>query len=288
MRKQHTIQELLAISTQYLSEKGCASPRLDAELLLGHVLGMSRLDLYLNLQKPLTTQEVDEYRQCIGRRGRRVPVAYITGTKEFYSLDFKVTPAVLIPRPETELLVEEVVRAAHSRLTAGKRPVRILDLGTGSGAVAIAVARQDPDFLVTAVDISPDALIIARENAESLEVVEQVEFIESDLFSKVRGSFDVICSNPPYVTEDEMRQLQPEVAFEPAQALHGGVDGLDYYRRIFHEAPGFLERPGAVMVEIGADQGQAVSTIAQQAGFEVEKVVVDYQGHDRVVVAVWR
>lgn len=288
MRKQYTIQELLAISTQYLDEKGCASPRLDAELLLGHVLGMSRLDLYLNLQKPLTAQEVDAYRQCIGRRGRRIPVAYITGTKEFYSLEFKVTPAVLIPRSETELLVEEIVQAGLSRLAAGKRPVRILDLGTGSGAVAVSVARQDPEFHVTAVDISPEALAVAQENAERLEVAEQIEFVESDLFSRINGLFDLICSNPPYITKKEMQELQPEVSFEPVQALDGGQDGLDFYRRIFREARHYLERPGEVMVEIGADQGQAVKVIAQQAGFEVEKVIPDYQGHDRVVVAVWR
>lgn len=287
MKKQYTVRELLTISTQYLQEKGCASARLDAELLLAHVLEMSRIDLYLNLDKPLTSKEVDAYRACIGRRGRREPVAYITGTKEFYSLAFRVTPAVLIPRPETELLVDKVVLLAQARLQAGQAEVRILELGTGSGAVAVAVARQDPAFSITAVDISPAALEVARKNAERHEVESQIQFLLSNLFAAVEGKFDIICSNPPYLSQAEMAGLQPEITFEPAQALDGGRDGLAYYRRIFQSAPAYLAKPGRIVVEIGAQQGRAVAEIAQSSGFTVEECLKDYGGHDRVVVARW-
>jgi len=287
LKKQYTVRELLSISTQYLKEKGCASARLDAELLLGHVLAMSRLDLYLNLDKPLVSKEVDLYRECIGRRGRREPVAYITGTKEFYSLPFTVTPAVLIPRPETELLVEKVVQLGKACLAQGKQEVRILDLGTGSGAIAVTVALQDPAFRVTAVDVSAEALAVARQNAQHHEVAGQIEFVASDLYSQVDGRFDIICSNPPYLTQEEMDSLQPEVSFEPAAALAGGEDGLAFYRRIFPEAPPHLSSPGWVVVEIGAAQGSAVAEAAAASGFVVEECLKDYGGRDRVVVAKW-
>ncbi|MGI6641124.1 MAG: peptide chain release factor N(5)-glutamine methyltransferase [Limnochordia bacterium] len=287
MKKQYTVRELLSISTQYLNEKGCVSARLDAELLLGHVLEMSRIDLYLNLDKPLTSKEVDAYRECIGRRARREPVAYITGTKEFYSLPFFVTPAVLIPRPETELLVEKVVALAKARLEAGAAQVRILDVGTGSGAIAIAVARQDPDIQVVAVDLSEEALEVAGRNAACNEVESQVQFVQSDLLAGVEGEFDIICSNPPYLSKAEMDNLQPEVDFEPASALDGGFDGLGFYRRIFAEAPPHLLEGGYLVVEIGAEQGEAVAAIAREYGFTVEGCLLDYGGRDRVVVARW-
>jgi release factor glutamine methyltransferase len=287
VKKPYTVRELLAISTQYLKDKGCAAARLDAELLLGHVLQLSRIELYLNLDRPLTTQEVDAYRECIARRGRRMPVAYITGVKEFYSLDFAVTPAVLIPRPETELLVEKVVKLAKARLASGQQQVHILDVGTGSGAVAVAAARQDPEFLVTAVDISSEALEVARSNAVRHEVDHQMWFVVSDLFSDVSGTFDIICSNPPYLTKAEMAQLQPEVSFEPAAALDGGQDGLVFYHRIFQESQPHLAPSAYVAVEIGADQARAVAAIAEGCGFSVEECIQDYGGHDRVVVAKW-
>ena len=159
MAKQYTIGELINLSAGYLQEKGCSSPRLDAELLLGHVLGLDRLSLYLNFDKPLTSQEVDAYRRLIGRRGQRIPLAYLTGEREFYSLPLLVNEAVLIPRPETEFVVDKVLE-----LLEPGRPGRILELGTGSGAIAVALACQDPDIQVTAVDISPEALEVARAN----------------------------------------------------------------------------------------------------------------------------
>ena len=216
MAKQYTIGELINLSAGYLSEKGCSSPRLDAELLLAHVLGLDRLALYLNFDKPLTSKEVDEYRRLIGRRGQRIPLAYLTGQKEFYSLPLNVAPEVLIPRPETEFVVEKVLE-----LLEPGRPAQILELGTGSGAIAIALACQDPDFQITAADISPAALQVARANAERLEVAGQITFLESDLFAKVSGRFRVICSNPPYIKRSELPKLAPEVACEPHRPRWG-------------------------------------------------------------------
>lgn len=283
MAKQYTIGELINLSAGYLSEKGCSSPRLDAELLLAHVLGLDRLALYLNFDKPLTSKEVDEYRRLIGRRGQRIPLAYLTGQKEFYSLPLNVAPEVLIPRPETEFVVEKVLE-----LLERGRPAQILELGTGSGAIAIALACQDPDFQITAADISPAALQVARANAERLEVAGQITFLESDLFAKVSGRFRVICSNPPYIKRSELPKLAPEVACEPAIALDGGPDGLDFYRRILSQAAAHLEQPGFVVLEIGWDQAADVRQLGEDAGLIWLETVQDYGGHDRVVVFQWQ
>lgn len=282
MTKQHTIGELINLSAGYLEGKGCSSARLDAELLLGHVLGLDRLDLYLNFDKPLSGKEVEEYRQFIGRRGRRIPVAYLTGEREFYSLPIKVDKNVLIPRPETEFVVDKVLE-----LVEPDKPTKVLDLGTGSGAIALALACQDPYFKITAVDISPEALQVAEANAKRLGVDHQVDFLQSDLFSKVTGTYSVICSNPPYIKREEMQQLSPEVGVEPALALDGGPDGLGFYRRILDQAASFLEQPGFVVLEIGWDQGADVRAIGENSGFTWLDTTKDYGGQERVVVFKW-
>ena len=281
---QHSVGELIRLSTQYLSEKGCASPRLDAEVLLGHVLGLSRVELYLNLDKPLTNEEVDQYRILIGRRGQRIPVAYLTGNREFYSLPLTVQPGVLIPRPETELLVEKVIQLVSGDLD---ETISILELGTGSGAIALALACESPCIQVTAVDISPTALETAKLNAEKLEVADQIYLIQSDLLKEVDGTYSVICSNPPYIPSQEMLTLQPEVSREPKVALDGGEDGLTFYRRIMDQAASFLEQPGFVVLEIGWNQGDAVRQIGENKGFQWLETIPDYGGHDRVVVFQW-
>lgn len=282
MVKQHSIGHLIDLSAGYLGDKGCSSPRLDAELLLGHVLGLDRLDLYLNLDKPLNDAEVDEYRGLIGRRGQRIPVAYLTGAREFYSLPLGVTGDVLIPRPETEFLVDKVLEMLEPGVS-----VEILELGTGSGAVAVALAYQDPNIKVTATDISPQALQVAKNNAARLEVEGQIKFLESDLFANVAAKYTVICSNPPYIPRGEMEHLPPEVKREPHAALDGGLDGLDFYRRILDQAPSFLERPGFVVVEIGWNQGREIRDLAEQAGLGWLETQKDYAGQDRVVVFTW-
>ena len=282
MTKPHTIGELINLSAGYLEGKGCSSPRLDAELLLGHVLGLARLDLYLNFDKPLNGHEVEEYRNLIGRRGQRNPVAYLTGEREFYKIPLRVNDHVLIPRPETEFVVEKVLEYADL-----KGPCNILELGTGSGAIAIALVCQDPNIHVTAVDISPGALEVAEDNAKRLEVDNQIDFLRSDLYSAVTGTYSIICSNPPYIRHEDLQALPPEVSAEPLHALDGGVDGLDFYRRIMNQAASFLEQPGFVVLEIGWDQAVAVRRIGEEAGFSWIETVKDYAGQDRVVVLKW-
>ena len=283
MTKQHTIGELIRLSASYLESKGCSSARLDAELLLGHVLGLERLDLYLNFDKPLSSKEVEAYRQLIGRRGQRTPVAYLTGEKEFYAIPIRVAPDVLIPRPETEFVVDKVLEVVDLEASA-----RVLELGTGSGAISLALACQDPRIRITAVDVSPEALCVAKENAQRLEVDQQIEFLESDLFENVSDTYAVICSNPPYIKRDELSNLAPEVCAEPALALDGGPDGLAFYRRILNQAASYLEQPGFVVLEIGWDQGADVRSIGETAGFTWLETVKDYGGQDRVVVFRWR
>ncbi len=282
MTNKHTIGELIKLSAGYLEEKGCSSARLDAELLLAHVLELDRLDLYLNFDKPLDNREVSEYRSLIGRRGQRIPVAYLTGVKEFYSLPFKVTPAVLIPRPETEFIIDKILE-----LVEPDEPVKILEIGTGSGAIAIALACQDPNFSITATDISREALDIAKNNAANLEVCHQISFVEADLFTNVEGKFEIICSNPPYIPSDELSGLAPELFEEPRLALDGGSDGLCFYNKILEQASSYLENPGFVVLEIGWNQAETVRKLGVQAGFQWLETVVDYGGNDRVVIFKW-
>jgi|SRR5690554_4582427 len=282
MTNKHTIGELIKLSAGYLEEKGCSSARLDAELLLAHVLELDRLDLYLNFDKPLDNREVSEYRSLIGRRGQRIPVAYLTGVKEFYSLPFKVTPAVLIPRPETEFIIDKILE-----LVEPDEPVKILEIGTGSGAIAIALACQDPNFSITATDISREALDIAKNNAANLEVCHQISFVEADLFTNVEGKFEIICSNPPYIPSDELSGLAPELFEEPRLALDGGSDGLCFYNKILEQASSYLENPGFVVLEIGWNQAETVRKLGVQAGFQWIETVVDYGGNDRVVIFKW-
>jgi release factor glutamine methyltransferase len=282
MTKRHTIGELITLSAGYLEGKGCSSARLDAELLLAHVLGLDRLDLYLNFDKPLSIQEVDQYRRFIGRRGQRIPVAYLTGRREFYALPIQVNEDVLIPRPETEFVVDKVLELQEPG-AGGK----VLELGTGSGAIALALACQDPDYRITAVDISPEALEVAMGNAQRLGVDHQVEFLQSDLFQRVTGTYKVICSNPPYIRRGELAKLAPEIGVEPSVALDGGPDGLDFYRRILDQAASFLEQPGFVVLEIGWDQAEDVRSLGEKTGFTWVETVKDYGGLDRVVVLRW-
>ncbi|MGB4265439.1 MAG: peptide chain release factor N(5)-glutamine methyltransferase [Limnochordia bacterium] len=284
MSRLYTVQELVAISADYLSEKGCASPRLDAEVLMAHVLNSDRVHLYMNLDRPLEKGEVDAYRRLFGLRGRRIPVAYLTGRKEFYGLEFVVSEAVLIPRPETELLVDE----ALALLQAVPNP-RILDLGTGSGVIGITLASRLQQASVLAVDISESALEIARINADRLQVADQLSFLQSDMFSQIpREPFDLICANLPYIPTSELENLEQEVRQEPKAALDGGPDGLGNYRILIRHAPDFLAKGGHVLMEIGHDQKQVVVDLAVERGFAECQVKQDYAGMDRVVIMRWQ
>ena len=280
MNKILTIGALLQWTQQYFAGKGIDSPRLDAEILLAHVLHKERIYLYAHYDEPMNGEELAAYRAMVKQRADRLSVAHILGTKAFMGLDFKVSEDVLIPRPETEMLVETVVAAAKGTAPA------IIDIGTGSGAIILSLLHYLPQATGTGVDISPKALAIAAENGRTLSLDGRVTWIESDLFTKVpKGACDWLVSNPPYLTKGDMEQLQPEVRHDPALALYGGDDGLDFYRRIAADSPAFVKVGGHCAVEIGAGQADDVTAIFCTGGaYEHDQTVKDYGGIDRVLV----
>ncbi len=255
-----TVLKVLNWTKGYLAEKGVDNARLEAEWLLCAELGLDRVGLYVNFEKPLQLHELTALRKTVARRARREPLQYILGNQEFMGLEFQVTPAVLIPRHDTETLVNEAVNRA------GDAP-RILDMGTGSGCIAVALAKFLPQSEVTAVDCSDDSLAVARRNAERNEV--NVRFISGSLFQPLQEErFDIVVSNPPYIPTADLAGLQPEVRdFEPRGALDGGTDGLDFYRLIVQTAPKRLNPGGWLMVEVGIGQADTVQEMFATAGF---------------------
>lgn len=279
MDQQWTIGSLLQWTKQYFQGKGVDNPRLDADVLLSSLLGKDRLYLYVHFDQPLQQEELAAFREMVRRRAARVPVAYIIGRREFMGLEFQVSPAVLVPRPDTEILVE----AAIARLSAVPGG-NILDVGTGSGAVIIGTLSRTPDCRGIGVDISRSALEVAETNAARLLPPGQAAFLAADLFPPRTDRFDAILSNPPYITSDEMKSLQPEVLQEPALALHGGTDGLDFYRRLTAGGRAYLKPGGFMAFEVGAEQARAVSDLATGQGWRTEEILRDYSGIERVVV----
>jgi len=275
------IDTILKWTRQYFGEKGVENPRLDAEVLLSHVLQKDRLYLYVHFDQPLEERELATFREAVKKRASRLPVAYITGSKEFMGLDFQVTPAVLIPRPDTEILVE----TALNLLAAVERP-EILDIGTGSGAICISMLVNLPEAKGTTIDISSKAIAVARGNADKHQVAERLSFCQGDLFGPVSGrKFHAILSNPPYIPAADIAGLTPEVQQEPSLALDGGKDGLDFYRRIIEEGRNYLATGGFIAMEVGIDQAQVVAAIAEATDFfKVSGIVKDYGGIERVVV----
>lgn len=281
-KTQWTITKILDWTKQYFANKGIENPRLDAEILLCAVLKCERITLYVHFDKPLEDAELALYRTYVQRRARQEPLAYILGAKAFMQHSLKVTPAVLVPRPETELLVESVAKAA-----AGSGAANILDLGTGSGAIIVSLLASLPAATGTAVDIAPDALAVARENAVAIGVSDRLTLVESDLFSSLPPgqTFDIIVSNPPYIPAAEIAGLAADVQQEPRGALDGGADGLDFYRRIVSGSSQWLAADGLLAFEVGIHQAEAVSTLCQQAGWPVTAVRKDYAGIERMVFA---
>jgi release factor glutamine methyltransferase len=280
-----TIRRVITWAMEDLRKRGSPSPRLDVELLLGLVLKMSRVQLIIDADRPLAKEELGRYRALHQRRRSGEPVAYLTGVREFYGRPFRVDARVLIPRPDTEILVE-VALARTRRISLS---ARVLDLCTGSGCVAITLGKERPTTRVLAVDLSPDALTVARENALRLGAV-NVGFAEGDLFSPLkrgRDKFDLITANPPYIAVGEIPTLQLDVrAFEPRLALAGGEDGLETVRRLVAEAPAFLAEGGVLAVEIGAGQAPDTRVIFERAGFSDIEAARDLGGHERVVSGV--
>ncbi|GMB01367.1 peptide chain release factor N(5)-glutamine methyltransferase [Pelosinus sp. IPA-1] len=276
-----TIQTILNWTRQYFLDKGVENPRLDAEVLLSHILDKERLYLYVHFDQPLEEKELAAFRVAVKKRAARLPVAYIIGIKEFMGLDFEVTPDVLIPRPDTEILVE----AALKRLSTLDNP-HILDIGTGSGAICVSMLANLPTASGATVDISAAALDVAKRNAMKHQVHERLTFCQGDLFTPVEGQqFTAILSNPPYIPEADIRGLTPEVRQEPNLALDGGQDGLDFYRRIIKEGRKHLVTGGFIAMEVGIGQAQLVADMAEKNGdFKVSEIIKDYGGIDRVVV----
>ena len=279
MTQAWTIGSLLQWTKQYFRDKGVENPRLDADVLLSSLLGKDRVYLYVHFDQPMEQEELVEFREMVRRRAAREPVAYIIGHREFMGLEFRVSPAVLIPRPDTEVLVE----AAIERLAAVQDGM-VLDVGTGSGAILIATLSRVAGCRGLGVDVSPAALAVARENATRLLAPGRADFAQTDLFPTEPMLFDAILSNPPYVTAAEMAELAPEVRREPELALHGGADGLDFYRRLTAGGGRYLKPGGFMALEVGVGQAAAVAELGQTAGWRTEKIIPDYAGIERVVV----
>ena len=348
-----TVNRILQWTQQYFSGKGLENPRLDAEVLLCDVLGCRRIDLFMRLQQELLPEELKRYRDYVLRRAAWEPLAYIIGRKAFLQWEFRVTPAVLIPRPETELLVEKLVRcctgksltqlekeafwrkkaeeanaaaektreisaeklknetdpeqaviwqqevadreavAAQAAERAGtaenfaNKSTDILDMGTGSGAILLSLLKLLPESRGLATDISPEALAVAKENAELLGVRDRTWFLHSDIWSRVpeKAQFDIVVSNPPYIPAEVIDTLAKDVQKEPRLALDGGSDGLAAYRKITAGLPQHMNPDGLVAFEVGIGQGEAVAALCREQGFAVTAVVKDYAGIDRMVFA---
>lgn len=293
-----TIIKLLNWAADYFTAKGIDSPRLDAELLLSHALGLRRIDLYLQFDKAPLPAELATFKELVRRRAAREPVAYILGRKEFWSRQFVVTRDVLIPRPETEILVAAVIDLCR-RWQVGDglekaTPLTGIDVGTGSGIIAVTLLAEVPQLQVTAIDVSEAAIAVARENAQKHGVADRIEFVQASIFdlssAEVRMSaanekFNLIVSNPPYIVSSKITELAPEIArYEPAVALDGGADGLDFYRSLVPFAATHLDPGGAVAVEIGEEQGLKVSAMFRASGFSEVAILKDHARHDRVVV----
>lgn len=277
-----TISSLLNWTVKYFKSKNITSARLDAEVLLSYVLGQERIYLYVHFDEPMQQNELCKFREYVKKRAQHMPIAYIIGTKEFMGLPFKVTPDTLIPRPDTEILVENVLAN-----TDKNEEVKIVDIGTGSGAIILSLLANLPKAIGKTVDIASKAIEVARENAAALKVDDRCEFFVGDLFTPLNSDeFDIIVSNPPYIPQKDIVSLETDVKmYEPIGALTDGGDGLDYYRRLLMEGRAYLKKNGFIALEIGIYQSEAVKRIAEDNGWKNIRIIKDYAGIDRVVLA---
>jgi len=298
--KTWTVLELLTWTTDFFKRSGIESARLDAEVLLAHALETERLRLYIDYEKPVLQEERDAYRALVQRRAQdRVPVSQLLGEREFWSLSFKVNSDVLTPRPETETLVEWALSKAtggaqrSTQFADSDKKIRILDIGTGSGAIALALASELPHAELVASDLSPAALQIAAENADVLRAGERIRFVEGDLFEPLESEeekkekFDLIVANPPYVARADEGSLPPELSHEPEMALFAGTDGLDVIRRLIPEAGDHLSRGGWLGIELSPEQMEEVEALLKEAGFTGVERRFDLASRPRVVAARW-
>ena len=270
-----TYREAIETGTRILQKENIADAKIDAWYLLQRACKIDRNFYYLHEEDELTAEQQSEYESTVHKRAEHVPLQYIIGEQDFMGLKFKVNSNVLIPRQDTETLVEEALRVVEPGM-------RVLDLCTGSGCIIISLAKNVADISCTGSDISKQALLVAKENAKANEV--EVEWERSDLFENISGTFDLIVSNPPYIPTGEIPGLMPEVRdFEPVDALDGKEDGLYFYRIITEKSPEYLTSDGYLYFEIGYDQGEAVSAMMRQCGYTQVEVIKDLAGNDRVV-----
>jgi len=280
-----TVLDAINLSADYLKKKNIESPRINAEHLLSHVLKRKRLELYLSFDKPLNEDETNLYRELIRRRGTSEPLQYILGSVEFYGLEFRVTRDVLIPRPETEILVEKIIESFDKN-----SHLKILDIGTGSGNIAISLAKNFNNAKITGLDVSGEALAIAKENSRLNNVNGNVKFEMLDVLNKNFNSevkYDVIVSNPPYVSVKEYPELRPELnVYEPRIALTDENDGLNFYRVISEKSKNILEKDGQIFYEIGQGQTNEIKNILEKNNFSDIKIFKDYSDIERVITGV--
>lgn len=277
-----TISSLLNWTVNYFKSKNIQSARLDAEVLLSHVLRQERIYLYVHFDEPMEQNELSKFREYVKKRAQHVPIAYIIGEREFMGLPFKVTKDTLIPRPDTEILVENVLNNVDK-----DKEIEIVDIGTGSGAIILSLLVNLPKAQGKTVDISSKAIEVAKENAVNLQVNDRCEFFVGDLFAPLNDNkFDVIVSNPPYIPQKDIATLEDDVKeYEPVSALTDGGDGLSYYRRLLSEGKAYIKENGFIALEIGIYQSNDVKQIAMDNGWKNIKIIKDYAGIDRVVLA---
>ncbi|MCF8240786.1 MAG: peptide chain release factor N(5)-glutamine methyltransferase [Melioribacteraceae bacterium] len=277
-----TVLEAITLSTDYLEKKGVESARMNAELLLAEILHCKRLELYLAFDRPVTEDEKIKYREFISRRGKFEPLQYIIGNVEFYGYPFEVNPSVLIPRPETEILVEKIIENHNNNSR-----LRILDIGTGSGNIPVVLAKELSEPVIISVDISENALKLAAQNASKNNVTHSIVFIQSDILKndlKDYGNFDIIVSNPPYVNISDYKNLQKEILIhEPMEALTDSKDGFTYYNRIIELSDSLLKNGGSIYFENAEGQAQNIMEIMNNHKFKEIGTIKDYQEIDRIV-----
>lgn len=277
-----TVLEALNLSTVYLNKKGIESARLNAELMLAHILNCKRLQLYLMFDRPLDENELSVYREFLARRAKREPLQYILGEVEFYNIKLKVNPDVLIPRPETELLVEKIIQDFSN-----KSDFKFLDIGIGSGNISIALLINLPNSAGIGIDVSDTALTLANFNAESNSVKDRLELIHFDILKddiRLLGKFDAVISNPPYVSSEDFETLEPELkVYEPQIALTDFYNGLTFYRKIISIADNLLKENGKVYFEIGKGQSNEIKTLMENKQINNINIIKDYQGIDRII-----
>ena len=277
------------MSTDYLEKKGIDNPRLNVELLLGYVLKMNRVQLYLSFEKPLTASELDQFRLFLKRRANHEPIQYILEETEFYSLRLKLNKYTLIPRPETELLVDKIIETCNRTFSQLDKIV-VLDIGTGSGNIAISIAKNVQNAFISGIDINAEAVKIATHNAQVHNVQDRIQIRLADVFDdnfffKLTNKIDIVVSNPPYISQEEFGALPIEVKnFEPYIALDGGKDGLTFYHRILQISKIILRLNGVIGFEISYNKGEQIRELAQHIGFTDVEIIKDLNGLDRVII----